>query len=98
MKKQSQDASKSKGWFFLLLKKYYKQNKPFVAGMLILVFFSTVIRVIQPKVIEQLLTSVMDEGDWWIWIIVMAILLISVGILTFFSNWVGGKLGKKIEI
>ncbi len=98
MKKQNQEAQKSKGWFFTLLRKYYKQNKAFVAGMLILVFFSTVIRVIQPKVIEQLLTAVMSEGEWWIWIVVMAFLLIAIGILTFFSNWVGGKLGKKIEI
>ncbi len=98
MKKENRDTQTSRGWFFSLLKKYYKQNLGFVIGMLLLVFFSTIIRVIQPKLIEQLLTSIIQEGDWWIWVIVMTIVLILIGVLTFFSNWIGGKLGKKIEI
>ena len=91
--------SKKPGGFFKFTKNYYKKFKPYFFGMIFLVLFSSFLRVIQPKLLSALLQSVYSgESNWWIWIIIMFIVLFLIGVFTYLSGIIGGKLGKKVEI
>ncbi len=98
---KNQSKTKSKKGFFSLVWKYYKKYQWMFISMLVFVFFSSIFRIIQPKILEQLLNSVFDTTGpiaWWVWSIIMIVFLILVAIFTYLSNWMGGKLGKKVEI
>ncbi len=85
--------------FFKFVGRYYKTFLPFFIGMIVVVFISSILRVLQPKMLNELLKSIFDsDGTWWIWIVAMFIILFFIGIFTFASGIIGGKLGKKIEI
>lgn len=96
-KTTSKKLKKQKG-FFSFTKKYYKLFMPFFIAMIVLVFLSTFFKVVQPKILNQLLISISKGQEWWIWIALMFLFLIFIGIITYISGIIGGKLGKKIEI
>ena len=58
----NKEKSKKPEGFFKFTKKYYKKFKPYFFGMILLVFLSSFLRVIQPKILSELLKSVYSGG------------------------------------
>ncbi len=99
MKNKKKDKKKSS--FFKIVLEYYKQYKFFFILMLVFVLLASISRIIQPKILNQLLETIYfgsDKIEWWGWAAIMIFLLILVAIFTFISTWIGGKLGKRIEV
>lgn len=48
--------------FFKFIKKYYKSFMPFFIGMIVVVFISSMLRIIQPKILSKLLDDIYSNN------------------------------------
>lgn len=100
-KLKNKNKNKSNSSFFKLVLDYYKKYKVFFILMLVFVLLASISRIIQPKILNQLLETIYFDNsniEWWGWASIMLGFLVLVAIFTFISNWIGGKLGKRIEV
>lgn len=98
LNKRKQEKSRKTKGFFILLKRYLKRfNKLFIL-MVIFVFFTALARIIQPKILENLMSSLFSNEEYWPWLAVMVVMLVLIAFFTFINTWIGGKLGKRIEV